>query len=112
MDFRDGIGHAFIPEVVMRPLHRVLFLVAALAAVHGVQACATETPDPGLNPQPLPPEDQKDNTRNPEEAVQDPTGPGAGGSTSSGGSSSGGSSGATANDGDAGDGGGDSGGDN
>ena len=95
----------------MRPLHRVLFLVAALAAIHGVQACATETPDPGLNPQPLPPEDQKDNTRTPEEAAQDPnTGVGggsSGGSTSSSGSSSGGSSGAVPADGDAGDGGGD-----
>lgn len=106
MDFRDGIGHAFIPLVVMRPLHRVLFLVAALAAVHGVQACATETPDPGLNPQPLPPEDQKDNTRNPEEVAQDPNG--GGGSTSSGGTTG---TGTPAADGDAGDGGGDSGGD-
>ena len=68
--------------------------------------------DSNLNPQPLPPEDQKDNTRTPEEAAQDPNTAG-GGSTSGGSSSSGGSSGAPVADGDAGDGGGgDSGGDN
>jgi len=94
----------------MRPLRRVLFVLAALAAVHGVQACASETPDPGLNPQPLPPEDQKDNTRNPEEVAQDPNA--VGGSTSSGGSSSSGSSGATAPDATDGGDGGDAGGDN
>ena len=111
MDFRDGIGHAFIPKVAMRPLHRVLLLVAALTAIHGVQACATETPDPGLNPQPLPPEDQKDNSRG--EEAQDPNTGVGGGSTSGSTSSSGGSSGsAPVADGDAGDGGGDSGGDN
>lgn len=111
MDFQDGIGHASYPEVVMRPLHRVLFVLAALVAFQGVQACASETPDPGLNPQPLPPEDQKDNSRSPEEAAQDPNATGAGGGSTSGGSSSG-SSGPPAADGDAGDGGRDSGGDN
>jgi hypothetical protein len=106
LDFQAGIGHAYLPEVVMRPLHRVLFVLAAFAAFHGVQACASETPDPGLNPQPLPPEDQKDNTRSPEEeAAQDPN-TGLGGSSSSGGSSSG----LPSANGDAGDGGGDSGG--
>jgi uncharacterized membrane protein YgcG len=111
LDFRAGIGHAFTPQVVMRPLHRVLFVLAALAAIQGVQACASETPDPGLNPQPLPPEDQKDNTREPEGA-QDPN-TGVGGGATSGSSSSGGSSGSPVADGDAGDGGGgDSGGDN
>jgi hypothetical protein len=111
LDFRAGIGHAFVPQVVMRPLHRVLFVLAALAAVHGIQACASETPDPGLNPQPLPPEDQKDNTRSPEdEAAQDPNTGVGGGSTS--GSSSGGSSGAPVADGDAGAGGGGDSGDN
>jgi hypothetical protein len=93
----------------MRLLHRVLFVIAAFVAFQGVQACASETPDPGLNPQPLPPQDEKTNDRTGEEA-QDPNGSttGAGGSTSS----SGGSGPAPA-DGDGGDaGGGDSGGDN
>lgn len=112
MDFRDGIGHAFIPIVVMRPLLRVSLLLAAFGAFHGVQACASETPDPGLNPQPLPPEENKDNVRNPEETAQDPNAGVGGGSTSGGSSSSGGSSGQPPADGDAGDGGGDSGGDN
>jgi hypothetical protein len=109
LDFRAGIGHASYPEVVMRPLHRVLFVFAAFVAFQGVQACASETPDPGLNPQPLPPEDQKDSRTN-EEAAQDPNGSSTGaggGSTSSGGTSP-----PPAADGDAGDGGGDSGGDN
>ena len=93
----------------MRPAYRVVVVLAALAAFQGVQACASEAPDPGLNPQPLPPqEEEKNDNRAPGEA-QEPT-TGAGGSTS--GSSSGGSSGLPAADGDAGDGGGDSGGDN
>jgi hypothetical protein len=111
LDFRDGIGHASIPEVVMRPLHRVLLVLAALVAFQGIQACASETQDPGLSPQPLPPE-TGDTVRNPEE--QEPsksTGGGAGGSSSSGSSSGTTGPGPGVNDGDAGDGGTD-GGDN
>jgi hypothetical protein len=84
----------------MRPLYRVLLAVAVCVAVPGVQACSTESPDPGLNPQPLPPEDKKDQntgdetTRSPGgEFDSNGTGTGAGGSTgstSSGSSSSGG----------------------
>ena len=96
----------------MRPIHRVLFVLAAFAAFQGVQACASETPDPGLNPQPLPPEQGDDKNRGPEEA-NEPGQSTGGGATSS--SSSGGSSGGAppvAADGDAGDAGKDSSGDN
>lgn len=93
----------------MRPLHRVLLVLAAFLAFQGVQACASE--DPGLNPQPLPPEQKDDQARSPEEAVADPS-KAAGGSTSSGGSTTSGGPNA-GGDGDGGDaGGGDSGGDN
>jgi hypothetical protein len=93
----------------MRPLVRAVLVLAALAAFQGVQACASETPDPGLNPQPLPPEENKDNVRDPEEVAQDPNATAGGSTSSSGGSSSG----SPAADGDAGGAdGGDSGGDN
>lgn len=85
MDFRAGIGHAFFPGVVMRPLHRVLWVLAAFVALQGVQACASETPDPGLNPQPLPPQDEP--VRSPE-TIEEGKSTG-GGSTSSGGTTSG-----------------------
>lgn len=94
----------------MSPLRRVVWIVAAFAVVHGVQACATEDSGAELNPQPLPPQDPGE-AKSPSD---DGRGTSAGGSSSSGGSSGAPNAGADASDGgDAGDAGTDSsGGDN
>ncbi len=93
----------------MSSLRKVLWVVAAFAVVHGIEACATEDPGAELNPQPLPPQGPGE-AKSPED---DGRGGATGGSSSSGSSSSGApNAGADASDGgDAGDAGGDSSGD-
>lgn len=93
----------------MSSLRRVLWVVAAFAVVHGVQACSAEEPGAELNPQPLPPQDPGESKT----PGDDGRATGAGGSSSSGGSSGAPNSGADASDGgDGGDAGADSSGDN
>lgn len=93
----------------MSSLRKVLWVLAAFAVVHGVEACATEEPGAELNPQPLPPQDPGE-AKSPDD---DGRGGTTGGSSSSGGSSGAPNAGADASDGgDGGDAGGDSSGDN
>lgn len=93
----------------MSSLRRVLWVVAAFAVVHGVEACSAEEPGAELNPQPLPPQDPGE-SKGPED---DGRGTAGGASSSSGGSSGAPNADADASDGgDAGDGGADSSGDN
>lgn len=92
----------------MSSLRKVLWVVAAFAVVHGVEACSAEEPGAELNPQPLPPQDPGE-AKSPSDDRGSSTG---GGSSSSGSSSGAPNAGVDASDGgDAGD-GGDSSGDN
>ena len=68
----------------MSPIRKLLFVGAGVLALHGVQACASETE---LNPQPLPPQSTsggENPTRDPADKTGETTGVG-GSSGSSGG---------------------------
>ena len=86
----------------MSPIRKLLFVGAGVLALHGVQACASETE---LNPQPLPPQ-----TGGGENPLPDPADKSNGEATGGGSSGSSGSSGVpttspadAGTDGDAGD---------
>lgn len=48
----------------MGPFRKLLLVAVGVAALHGLQACASDTE---LNPQPLPPQGGGETTRSPEE---------------------------------------------
>lgn len=66
----------------MSPIRKLLFAGAGVLALHGVQACASETE---LNPQPLPPQSSSGGGENPTRDPADKTGETTGVGGSSGG---------------------------
>ena len=83
----------------MSPIRKLLFVGAGVLALHGVQACASETE---LNPQPLPPQvvGGESPPRDPPEKTGDTTGAGGSSGSSGGGPANAADAGADADAGD------------